>query len=72
MIEYKYGPLISICRGHAMKIRKEILEQKTYKNAYVKFPVILFAQKDVDKYNIIKDFSNESVSKLPITAGKLM
>ena len=55
-----------------MKIRKEILEQKTYKNAYVKFPVILFAQKDVDKYNIIKDFSNESVSKLTIMAGLLV
>ena len=73
VIEYKYGPLTSIRRGHAMKMRKEILEQKTYKNAYVKFPAILFARKDgEDKYNIVKDFSNETVSKLPIMAGKLV
>ena len=56
-----------------MKMRKEILEQKTYKNAYVKFPAILLTRKEsVDKYNIIKDFSNETVSKLPIMAGKLV
>ena len=73
VIEYKYGPLTSIRRGLAMKMRKEILEQKTYKNAYVKFPAILFARKDgEDKYNIVKDFSNETVSKLPIMAGKLV
>ena len=73
MIEYKYGPLISICHGHAMKIRKEILEQKTYKNAYVKFPSMLLAWKDgEDQYNIIKDFSDETVSILPIMACKLV
>ena len=54
-----------------MKMRKEILEEKAYKNAYVKFPALLMARKDgEDQYSIIKDFSNTNVSKLPVMAGK--
>ena len=71
VIEYKYGPLTSQRRGEAMKMRKEILEEKAYKNAYVKFPALLMARKDgEDKYSLIKDFSNSNVSKLPVMAGK--
>ena len=56
-----------------MKMRKEILEQKSYKIAYVKFPAILLAWKDSEyKYIIIMDFSYETVSKLSIMAGKLV
>ena len=52
VIEYKYGPLTSQRRGEAMKMRREILEEKAYNNAYVKFTALLMARKDgEDKYS---------------------
>ena len=54
VIEYKYGPLTSQRRGEAMKMRKEILEEKAYKNAYVKFPALLMARKDYQKFQQYK------------------
>ena len=70
-IEYKYGPLTTLRRGQALKLRKELLEKKEFKNAYVKFPAILMARKDgEDNYTVVKDFSGECVSKLPLLAGE--
>ena len=52
-------------------LRKELLEQKLYRNAFVKFPAILMARKDgEDNYCKIEDFSNMDVSKLPVFVGK--
>ena len=70
-IEYKYGSLTSLRRGQALKLRKELIEKKEFKNAYVKFPAILMARKDGEvNYSIVKDFSDECVSKLPLLAGE--
>ena len=52
-------------------MRKEILDQKLYKNAYVKFPAVLMVRKDgEDNYSKLEDFSNMDVSKLPVFGGK--
>ena len=32
-IEYKYGPLTTLRRGQALKLRKELIEKKEFKNA---------------------------------------
>ena len=71
VIEYKYGPLTTLRRGEAMKKRREILESKEYRNAYIKFPAQLMARKDgEDNYNLIQDFSKKTVSKLAVLAGE--
>ena len=68
-IDYKYGPLTTLRRGQALKKRKEILEQKLYRNAFVKFPAVLMARKEgEDAYSKIEDFSNVDVSKLPVVS----
>ena len=68
-IDYKYGPLTTLRRGQALKKRKEILEQKLYRNAFVKFPAVLMARKaGEDAYSKIEDFSNVDVSKLPVVS----
>ena len=70
-IDYKYGPHTTLRRGEALKKRKEILEQKLYRNAFIKFPAVLMARKDgEDNYSKIEDFSNMDVSKLPVFVGK--
>ena len=68
-IDYKYGPLTTLRRGQALKKRKEVLDQKLYRNAYVKFPAVLMARKEgEDVYSKIADFSNADVSKLPVVS----
>ena len=70
-IECKYGPLRTLRRGQTFKLRKELIEKKEFENAYIKFPAILMARKDgEDNYSIVKDFSDECVSKLPLLAGE--
>ena len=70
-IDYKYGPHTTLRRGEALKKRKEVLEQKLYRNAFIKFPAVLMARKDgEDNYSKIEDFSNLDVSKLPVFVGK--
>ena len=65
VIDDKYGPLTTLRRGQALKKRKEVLEQKQYGNAFVKFPAVLMARKEgEDVYSKIADFSNVDVSKL--------
>ena len=69
-IGYKYGPITTARRGEALKKRKEVLANKEYRNAYVKFPAVLMARKDGEEnYQQIADFSNTCVSKLPVMAG---
>ena len=71
IVEYKYGPLTTLRRGEAMKKRRELIEKKQFKNAYVKFPAILMGRKDGEEnYSIVQDFSNFSVSKLPLLIGE--
>ena len=66
-IEYKYGPITTLRRGEALKRRKEVLDEKLYRNAYVKFPAILMGRKDgEDTYSVVADFSEAPVSKLPV------
>ena len=68
-IDYKYVPLTTLRRGQALKKRKEVLDQKLYRNAYVKFPAVLMARKEgEDVYSKIADFSNADVSKLPVVS----
>ena len=68
-IDYKYGPLTTLRRGQALKKRKEVLDQKLYRNAFVKFPAVLMARKEgEDVYSKIADFSNADVSKLPVVS----
>ena len=68
-IDYKYGPLTTLRRGQALKKRKEVLDQKLYRNAYVKFPAVLMARKEgEDVYSKIADFSNADVSQLPVVS----
>ena len=51
----------------ALKRRKEVLDEKLYRNAYVKFPAILMGRKDgEDTYSVVADFSEAPVSKLPV------
>ena len=67
-IDYKYAPLTTLRRGQALKKRKEVLEQKLYRNAFVKFPAVLMARKEgEDVYSKIPDF-NVDVSKLPVVS----
>ena len=67
IVEYKYGPLTSMRRGEAMKKRKEVLEAKLYRNAYVKFPAILMGRKEgEDNYSEIENYSSKCVSKLAV------
>ena len=65
-IDHMYGPLTTLRRSQALKKRKEVLEQKLYRNAFVKFPAVLMARKEGgDVYSKIADFSYTNVSKLP-------
>ena len=67
---YKYGPLTTLRRGEALKRRKEVLVNKEYRNAYVKFPAVLMARKDgQETYRKIADFSDTCVFKRPVMAG---
>ena len=45
-VEYKYGPLTTLRRGEAMKKRRQVMDEKLFRNAYVKFPAILMGRKD--------------------------
>ena len=66
-IEYKCSPPATLSHGEALKRRKEVLDEKLYRNAYVKFPAILMGRKDgEDTYSVVADFSEASVSKLPV------
>ena len=67
IIEYKYGPLTNLRRGEAMKKRKEVMDEKLYRNAYVKFPAVLMGRKDgEDGYSEIANYSDKCVSKLAV------
>ena len=71
IIEYKYGPLTTLRRGEAMKRRRELLEDKTLRNAYIKFPAQLMGKKDgQDSYELIEDFSQKCVSKLAVLVSE--
>ena len=71
VIEYKYGPLTTLRRGEAMKKRKELLDNKLCRNAYVRFPAMLMVRKEgEEKYTMSEDFSNVCKSKLPILVSE--
>ena len=61
--------LTTLC--NAMKKQSELIEKKQLKNVYVKFPAILMARKDGEEnYSVVQDFSNFSVSRLPLLVGE--
>ena len=67
IVEYKYGPLTTMRRGEAMKKRREVLEAKLFRNAFVKFSAILMGRKDEeDNYSEIENYSSKCVSKLAV------
>ena len=69
IVEYKYGPLTTLRRGEAMKKRKEVMDEKLFRNAYVKFPAILMGRKEgEDSYHEVANFSDKCVSKLAVFA----
>ena len=71
VIDYKYEPLTTLCRGEAMRKRKELLDNKLCQNAYVQFPVMLMVRKEgEEKYTMSEDFSNVCKSKLPILVSE--
>ena len=50
-----------------MKKRKEVMDEKLYRNAYVKFPAVLMGRKDgEDGYSEIANYSDKCVSKLAV------
>ena len=71
IIEYKYGPLTTLRRGEAMKRRRELLEDKTLRNPYIKFPAQLMGKKDgQDSYELIEDFSQKGVLELAVLVNE--
>ena len=53
-VEYKYGPLTTLRCGEAMKKRRELLDKKQFKNAYIEFLAILMARKDGEEnYSVV-------------------
>ena len=66
-----YGPLTNLRRGEAMRKRKEVMEEKLYRNAYVKFPAVRMGRKDgEDSYSEVANYSNKCVSKLAVFVHK--
>ena len=54
-----------------MKRRRELIENKTLKNAYVKFPAQLMGKKDgKDSYELIEDFSQKGVLELAVLVNE--
>ena len=71
VIEYKYGPLTILHSGESMKKRKELLNKKLYRNAYVQFLAMLMVRKEgKEKYTMLEDFSNVCTSKVPVLASE--
>ena len=67
IVEYKYDPLITTImrRGEAIKKRKEVLEAKLFRNAFVKFQAILLVRKEgEDNYLQIENYSSKCFSKV--------
>ena len=62
-IDYKYGPLTTIRRNQALKMRKALKAEGKIDMGFIKFPAILMGKKAADKsYEVIHDFSKEDVS----------
>ena len=64
-IDYKYGPLTTLRRGEALKLRKELIDLKTIVSGYVSYPAKLMVKRTHGKdvpYVCEYDFSNVDVS----------
>ena len=64
-VEQRYGPDTTWRRNKAMMLRRELIEERKIKSAYVAFPAKLMVKKrDEDKYTLYKDFSNIEITEV--------
>ena len=69
-IEYKCCPPATLSHGEALKRRKEVGDEKLYRNVYVRFPAILIGREHgEDIYSVVSSFNEASMSKLPVLAS---
>ena len=62
-LDYKFGPLTTIRRNQALKLRKELKRKGEITKAFIKFPAKLMGKKDPNgKYEVIHDFSKDDVA----------
>ena len=62
-IDYKCGPLTTIRRNQALKMRKEMKRSGQVTSAFLKFPALLMGKRPgQEKYEVIRDFSDDDVS----------
>ena len=62
-IDYKFGPLTTLRRNEALKVRKELKRSGVIEKGFIKFPAILMGKKPgAVKYEEIRNFSDDDVS----------
>ena len=62
-IDYKYGPMTTLRRNQALKLRKSLKAEGKIDKGFIKFPAMLMGKKTTDSnYELIHDFSKEDVS----------
>ena len=61
--DYKYGPLTSIRRSQALKLRKELKESGEIQQGYIQYPAKLMVRyAGADGYKEHQDFSKMAVT----------
>ena len=66
-IDYKYGPLTTRRRSEALKVRKELLSDRTIVAGYIAYPAKLYVKSaGDDNYSFLKDFSDSEVPGLSL------
>ena len=62
-VDYKYGPLTTIRRNEALKMRKSMKRDGSIIKGFVKFPAVLMGLRvGGAKYEKIRDFSDDDVN----------
>ena len=64
-IDYKYGPLTTLRRGEALKLRKELKADNSIVSGFIAYPARLMVKRSAGRdvpYVLEKDFSSEDVS----------
>ena len=62
-VDYKYGPLTTIRRNQALKMRKDLKASGEIVKGFVKFPAVLIGLRPgAEKMEVIHNFSDDDVS----------
>ena len=62
---YKYGPLTTRRRNGALKLRRELIDQKKIVQAYISFPAkLLVKYSEAEEFEVYEDFSKYAMSDL--------